>query len=79
MIIKIYIPSASNCSEIWKANSLVGVNIRAKYLWGFWIKACRIGIAKAPVFPEPVSASPITSFPEIIINVTIKEYIKHYI
>ena len=27
--------------------------------------ACNIGIAKAPVFPEPVSARPITSLPAI--------------
>ena len=37
-----------------RANKRVGVSRRA----------CKIGIANAPVFPEPVSASPIISFPE---------------
>lgn len=57
------IPRASNCSEIWKANSLVGVNINPKYRWGFCSNACKIGKANAPVLPDPVSARPITSFP----------------
>ena len=56
-------PRASNCSEIWNANSLVGVKIKAKYLCGFSRSDCKIGRAKAAVFPEPVSASPITSLP----------------
>lgn len=58
-----FLPSASNCSEIWKANSLVGVSTSAKYLWGFSNNACSIGNAKAAVFPDPVSANPITSLP----------------
>lgn len=57
-------PRASNCSEIWKASSLVGVSTRANNRWGVSSSACRIGKAKAPVFPEPVSASPMTSLPE---------------
>ena len=56
-------PSASNCSEIWKASSLVGVRTRVWSLWGEASRDCRMGRAKAPVFPEPVSARPITSFP----------------
>lgn len=57
------IPSASNCSEIWNANSRVGVNISAKYLCGFSSSACNIGSANAPVLPDPVSARPMISFP----------------
>lgn len=56
-------PRASNCSEIWKASSLVGVSTRANNRWGVSSSAWRIGKAKAPVFPEPVSASPMTSLP----------------
>lgn len=56
-------PSASNCSEIWKASSLVGVRTRANNRWGTSSSAWRIGKAKAPVFPEPVSASPMMSLP----------------
>ena len=37
--------------------------MRAKYLWGFSSRACKIGKAKAAVLPEPVSARPITSLP----------------
>ena len=59
------VPSAWNCSDIWKANSLVGVKIKAKSFCREVSKACNIGRAKAPVFPEPVSAKPITSFPKI--------------
>jgi hypothetical protein len=29
-VIVCILPSASNCSEIWNANSLVGVRIKAK-------------------------------------------------
>lgn len=56
-------PRASNCSEIWKASSLVGVRTRANNRWGVSNSAWRIGKAKAPVFPEPVSASPMMSLP----------------
>lgn len=56
-------PRASNCSEIWKASSLVGVRTRANNRWGVSSSAWRIGKAKAPVFPEPVSASPMISLP----------------
>lgn len=58
-----YLPKASNCSAIWKANSLVGVRTNAKYLWGFANSVCKIGKANAPVLPDPVSANPIISFP----------------
>lgn len=57
------LPKASNCSDIWNANSLVGVSTNAKYLWGFSNKACSIGRANAPVLPEPVSARPMMSLP----------------
>lgn len=56
-------PRASNCSEIWKASSLVGVSTRANNRWGASSSAWRIGKANAPVFPEPVSASPMISLP----------------
>lgn len=46
----------------------MGVKIKAKYLWGFSKSACKIGRAKAAVLPEPVSANPIISLPEIIYN-----------
>ena len=56
-------PNASNCSEIWNASSLVGVRTKANNRCGFSSSAWRIGRANAPVFPEPVSARPIKSFP----------------
>lgn len=56
-------PRASNCSDIWNASSLVGVRTRVWSLWGEASSDWRMGRAKAPVFPEPVSARPITSFP----------------
>jgi hypothetical protein len=56
-------PRASNCSEIWKANSRVGVRTRANSRWGVSSRAFRMGKAKAPVFPDPVSANPIISRP----------------
>ena len=56
-------PSASNWVAICDANSLVGVNIRAKYLCGFSNNSCKIGNAKAAVFPDPVSANPTMSRP----------------
>ena len=55
------LPKASNCSPIWKANSLVGVNTRPKSRCGLSSKACSMGKAKAPVLPDPVSARPMTS------------------
>lgn len=58
-------PRASNCSAIWKASSLVGVSMSVCSLWAEARSDCRMGRANAPVFPEPVSAKPITSFPEI--------------
>ena len=58
-------PRASNCSEIWKANSLVGVRTRVWSRWGEASSDWRMGRAKAPVFPEPVSARPITSLPKV--------------
>ena len=42
---------------------LVGVRTRAKRRVGVSRRACRIGRAKAAVFPEPVSASPMMSLP----------------
>lgn len=59
------LPKASNCSDIWKASSLVGVKINAKYLCGFSKSACSIGRANAAVLPDPVSANPIMSLPNI--------------
>ena len=56
-------PRASNCSAIWKASSLVGVRTRVCSRWAEFSRDWRMGSAKAPVFPEPVSARPITSFP----------------
>ena len=56
-------PNASNCSAIWKASSRVGASTREKRRAGAASSACRMGMAKAPVLPEPVSASPITSRP----------------
>ena len=56
-------PRASNCSAIWKASSLVGVRTRVWSRWAEFSRDCRMGSANAPVFPEPVSARPITSFP----------------
>jgi len=56
-------PSASNCCEIWMASSRVGESTSAKKGAGFSSSCCRMGSAKAPVFPEPVCARPITSLP----------------
>lgn len=56
-------PSALNWSPIWSANSRVGVRISANIVCGVSMSDCKMGRAKAPVFPEPVSANPITSFP----------------
>ena len=43
----------------------MGDNTQAKKCLGAGAsrRACSIGRVKAPVFPEPVCASPITSFP----------------
>lgn len=57
-------PRASNCSEIWKASSRVGVRTKANKRWGVSSSAFRMGKAKAPVFPDPVSANPMISRPE---------------
>lgn len=43
--------------------NLVGESTQAKNAWGASNRACKMGRAKAPVFPEPVCASPIKSFP----------------
>lgn len=56
-------PRASNCSDIWKANSLVGVSTKAYNLCGLSSNVCRMGNANEPVFPEPVSAKPMISLP----------------
>jgi len=49
-------------------SNLVGDSTQAKKWFGRGAsnRACNIGRAKAPVFPEPVWASPITSFPKKI-------------
>jgi hypothetical protein len=41
----------------------VGARITANKRCGVFNRDCKTGIAKAPVFPDPVSASPITSWP----------------
>ena len=56
-------PSASNAPDIWYANSRVGASTSPKRGCGLSSRACRIGRAKAAVFPLPVSASPIRSRP----------------
>lgn len=56
-------PRASNCSEIWNANSLVGVRTSVWSRCGEASSDWRMGRAKAPVLPEPVSARPMTSLP----------------
>jgi len=56
-------PSASNWALIWNANSLVGASTQANRGDGVAIRACNMGIAKAAVFPEPVSARPMMSRP----------------
>ena len=56
-------PRASNASDIWYANSRVGARTRPNRGWGLLSNACRIGRAKAAVFPLPVSARPIKSRP----------------
>lgn len=53
-------------SWIWKASSRVGASTTANSLCGFSNRAWRIGMANAPVLPEPVSASPITSLPCLV-------------
>jgi hypothetical protein len=42
---------------------LVGVRTKAKIPYGSTESRCKIGIAKATVFPEPVFAFPIQSLP----------------
>ena len=72
-------PSTVNCSAIWNASSLrllkrlhailktgqylVGVSTSAKIPYGSTESFCRMGSAKAMVFPEPVFAFPIQSLP----------------
>lgn len=48
-----------------KVSNLVGDNTQAKKSFGRGAskRACNMGSAKAPVLPDPVWASPITSFP----------------
>ena len=67
-------PNASICSDIWKASSRVGVKIKANIFWGLSRSACRMGSAKAPVLPDPVSASPMLSFPGKKMMVMNNEY-----
>ncbi|WVZ17244.1 hypothetical protein V8G54_010226, partial [Vigna mungo] len=49
----------------YEVSDLVGDSTQAKKSFGRGAskRACNIGRAKAPVFPEPVWASPITSLP----------------
>lgn len=56
-------PSASNCSEIWNASSRVGARTQAKSPFGSSHSFCKMGSAKAAVFPEPVDAIPMISRP----------------
>jgi hypothetical protein len=56
-------PRASKACDIWYANSRVGARTSPKKACGLSSRACRIGKAKAAVFPLPVSASPIKSRP----------------
>lgn len=56
-------PRASNVLPIWKASSRVGARTRENKGWGLSSRACRMGSAKAAVFPEPVSARPTMSLP----------------
>lgn len=67
----------------YEVSNLVGDSTQAKKSFGRGAskRACNIGRAKAPVFPEPVWASPITSLPkrdnsEKIISNSIEEYIE---
>lgn len=46
------VPSASNCSAIWNANSRVGVTTSANNRLGESKRDCRMGNANAPVFPD---------------------------
>lgn len=48
---------------IRRIRDLVGERTQAKKACGESNKDCSIGIAKAPVFPEPVCARPIRSLP----------------
>lgn len=43
----------------------MGVRTSVWSLWADDSRDWRIGRAKAPVFPDPVSARPITSLPEV--------------
>ena len=62
-------PYAPKLSAIWEASSRVGVSTRTRMgrrpvpLQGVPWRRCRIGSAKAAVFPVPVCAQPIRSFP----------------
>lgn len=48
----------------WYANSCVGVSTKANIPYGSSARFWRIGRAKAKVFPEPVFAAPIQSWPD---------------
>lgn len=56
-------PKASKVLPIWKASSRVGARTRENSGWGLSRRACRMGRAKAAVFPDPVSARATTSLP----------------
>ena len=56
-------PRARNCSASWNASSRVGVTTSAKTPKGCSASRCRIGRAKAAVFPLPVSSMPSTCRP----------------
>jgi len=59
-------PTASTCSAIWMASSRVGDSTSAYSSCGLSIRPCRMGRLKAPVLPDPVCASPITSLPACV-------------
>jgi hypothetical protein len=54
-------PIASNYSAICTHNSLVGDITQAKQGWGLSRSFWMTGMAKAAVFPDPVSAKPMIS------------------
>lgn len=56
-------PKASKWLAICKQSSLVGDIMHAKNGWGFSRSFYIIGIAKAAVLPDPVSANPMMSLP----------------
>lgn len=56
-------PRRANCSDIWNANSLVGVRTRQKIPYGSSDNFWRIGRANAAVLPVPVFEHPMQPCP----------------